>query len=82
MLVLSFDDARNFTGVTPNTIVHPDGNGEIRSNSFGLQIYGNGIVPGQPVPGHIWITRWVPEPSSAMLLVLGAVGLIGRARRR
>lgn len=82
MVTLSFDDARNFAGVTPNTIVHPDGNGQIRSNSFGLQIYGpGGLVPGQPVPGHIWITRWVPEPSTAVLMLLGMVGFIGRTRR-
>lgn len=83
MVTLSFDDARNFAGVTPNTIVHPDGNGQIRSNAMGLQFYsGISLAPGQPVPGHIWITQWVPEPTSATLLLLGAVGFWGRARRR
>lgn len=82
MVTLSFDDARNFAGITPNTIVHPDGNGEIRSNAMGLQIYTSfAITPGQPVPGHIWITRWIPEPSTAVLMLLGLVGLVGRARR-
>lgn len=82
MVTLSFDDARNFAGVTPNTIVHPDANGEIRSNAMGLQIYTSfAIAPGQPVPGHIWITRWVPEPSTAVLMLLGMVGLVGRTRR-
>jgi hypothetical protein len=83
MVTLSFDDARNFAGITPNTIVHPDANGQIRSNAMGLQFYaGFGLVPGQPVPGHIWITQWVPEPSSAMLLLIGAAGVLGRARQR
>jgi hypothetical protein len=81
-VTLSFDDARNFAGKTPNTIVHPDANGQIRSNSFGLQLYaGFGLTPGQPVPGHILITQ-VPEPSTSMLLLMGAVGLVGRARQR
>ncbi|MGD9632888.1 MAG: PEP-CTERM sorting domain-containing protein [Pirellulales bacterium] len=82
MVTLSFDDANNFAGITPNTIVHPDGNGQIRSNSFGLQLYsGFALTPGQPVPGHIWISRWVPEPSSAALMLLGMAGLVGRKRR-
>jgi hypothetical protein len=83
MVTLSFDDARNFNGVTPNTIVHPDGNGQIRSNSFGLQLYSQfGLTPGEPVPGHIWITYWIPEPSTGMLFVVGVVGVVGLGRRR
>jgi len=82
MATLSFDDARNFNNIMPNTIVHPDANGEIRSNSFGLQLYaGFGLTPGEPVPGHIWITNWVPEPSTGALMLLGLVGLVGRKRR-
>lgn len=81
MVTLSFDDARNFAGVTPNTIVHPDANGQIRSNSFGLQLYAQiALAPGQPVPGHIWITHWIPEPSSALLLLIGAFAAMGRVR--
>ena len=83
MATLSFDDARNFAGIEPNTIVHPDTNGEIRSNSFGLQLYaGFSLTPGQPVPGHIWITRWIPEPTTSTLLLVGMVGLLGRIRGR
>jgi hypothetical protein len=83
MSILDFNFARNFSGLLPNNIVHPDGNGEIRANAFGLQIGGpGGMVPGQEIQGHIWITRWVPEPSTATLLLLGAVGLLGRTRRR
>lgn len=83
MVTLAFDDARNFAGINPNTIVHPDVNGQIRSNAMGLQFYaGITLAPGQPVPGHIWITQWVPEPSSALLLMLGGAGIIMRARQR
>jgi hypothetical protein len=81
-VTLSFDDARNFAGKTPNTIVHPDANGQIRSNAFGLQFYaGFGLTPGQPMQGHIWITQ-VPEPSTTTLLLIGAVSFVGRARQR
>jgi hypothetical protein len=81
-VTLSFDDARNFAGKTPNTIVHPDANGQIRSNAMGLQFYaGFALTPGQPVSGHIWLTQ-VPEPSTTMLLLIGAVGFVTRARQR
>lgn len=81
MVTLDFTDARNFSGLLPPNIVHPDGNGQIRSNAFGLQLGGpGGLVPGQPVPGHVWITNWIPEPSTAMLLLMGAVGVVGVAR--
>jgi hypothetical protein len=83
MSVLAFDDARNFSGLTPPNIVQPDGNGQIRANAFGIQLGGpGGLVVGQPVVGHVWITNWVPEPSTVTLSVLGAVGLLGMARRR
>jgi hypothetical protein len=76
MATLSFDSTQQ------NGFVAPDGNGEIRSNSFGLQFFaGFALTPGQPVPGHIWISNWVPEPSTAVLMLLGMVGLIGRTRR-
>lgn len=82
-VLFSFDDARNFAGVTPNTIVHPDSNGQIRANGWGFQSYaGFGLTPGQPVTGHIWVTAAVPEPTTSMLLLIGAVGLVGRLRRR
>jgi hypothetical protein len=82
MLALDFNFARNF--ITPGTIVHPDSNGEIRANAFGLQLGGpGGLVAGNPVPGHIWILSSIPEPihepSTVMLLVVAVVGL---ARRR
>jgi hypothetical protein len=81
-VTLSFDDARNFAGKTPNTIVHPDANGQIRSNSMGLQFYaGFALTPGQPVPGHIWISTAVPEPNTAVLLIFGTVTLVGRSRK-
>lgn len=83
MSVLDFNDARNFAGLQPPNIVHPDANGEIRSNAFGLQIVGpGGLVVGEGVPGHIWITNWVPEPSTAVLLAFGLAGTLGFARRR
>jgi hypothetical protein len=83
MVTLSFDDARNFNGIMPNTIVHPDVNGQIRSNAFGLQMYaGFGLTPGEAVPGHIWINRWIPEPTTATLLLVGVAGFLGFGRRR
>lgn len=83
MSLLDFNDARNFSGLTPANIVHPDGNGQIRANAFGIQLGGpSGLVPGQPVVGHVWITQWVPEPSSALLLIVGAAGVFLRARQR
>jgi hypothetical protein len=83
MVTLDFNDARNFSGLLPNNIVHPDGNGQIRSNAFGLQIVGpGGMVPGQPIPGHVWITRWIPEPTTATLLLVGIAGVLGFGRRR
>lgn len=82
MAVLSFDDADNFEGIEPAGIVHTDENGEIRSNSFGLQLYTNfDLTVGEPVQGHIWIANWVPEPSTGVLMLLGMVGLLGRKRR-
>jgi hypothetical protein len=84
MSILDFSFAREFDGGVPDTgVVNPDVNGEIRINELGLQIVGpGGIVPGDEVTGHVWITNWIPEPSTATLLLLGAVGLLGRARRR
>jgi PEP-CTERM motif len=82
MSTLSFDDARNFNGLTPANIVHPDANGEIRAYAIGLQVVGPSVALGDAIPGHIWITPWVPEPSSAMLLMLGVVGFVGRVRGR
>ena len=80
---LSFDDARNFAGVTPNTIVHQDVNGQIRSDALGLQFYPSiGLTLGQPVSGHITITAAVPEPSSVMLLFAGVAGVVAKSRRR
>ena len=83
MSFLDFNSARNFAGLQPPNIVHPDGNGQIRANAFGLQIVGpGGMAAGQEISGHIWITRWIPEPTSATLLVLGVVGILGFGRRR
>ncbi len=79
-----FDNAQNYSGITPNTIVHPDGNGEIRVNAFGLQFGGPaGLVPGQELQGHIMIFDWnvEPEPSTAILMVMGVAGLLSQARR-
>lgn len=82
-VTISFDDAEEFDGGVPDTgVVNPDENGEIRSNSFGLQLYaGFGLAVGQPVQGQIWITNPIPEPSTAALLMLGLVGCFGRKRR-
>ncbi len=82
MSILDFNNARNFSGLTPANIVHPDANGEIRSNAFGLQIVGPSGAVGEAIPGHIWITYWIPEPGTATLLVFGLVGAVGFARRR
>lgn len=83
MSILDFSDARNFAGLTPPNIVHPDGNGQIRSNAFGLQIVGpGGMMVGQEIEGHIWITRWIPEPTTATLLLAGLAGILGFGRRR
>jgi hypothetical protein len=77
MATLSFDSTTQNNGS-----VAPDVNGEIRSNSFGLQFFTSfAMTPGDPVQGHIWISNWVPEPSTAALMLLGMVGLIGRKRR-
>ena len=63
--------------------IAPDVNGEIRSNAFGLQFFGPSDVPlGQGRPGHIWISRWVPEPGSASLLLMGLGGLFTQVRRK
>jgi hypothetical protein len=82
-VTIAFDDAQEFDGGVPDTgVVNPDVNGEIRSNSFGLQFYaGFGLTVGQPVQGQIWISNPVPEPASAALLLVGLVGLLGRKRR-
>jgi hypothetical protein len=80
---LSFDDANNFNGITPNTIVHQDVNGQIRADALGLQFYPSiGLTPGQPVSGHITLTAAVPEPTTAMLLFAGIVGVVAKFRQR
>jgi hypothetical protein len=83
VVTIAFDDAQEFDSGVPDTgVVNPDGNGEIRSNSFGLQFYaGFALTPGEPVPGQIWISNPVPEPSTVALFLLGLVGLVGRTRR-
>ena len=80
---IEFDNAQNYSGVLPNTVVHLDGNGQIRDNSIGLQFGGPaGLVPGQEVRGHVSIFDWgsEPEPGSATLVMLGAPGLLGCAQ--
>lgn len=81
-IVMNFNSAVNYSNILPNTIVHPDVNGEIRANAIGIQFGGpGGLVPGGPgVAGRIIITGVVPEPNTAMLLMMG--GLVGLARRR
>jgi hypothetical protein len=77
MATLSFDSVQQGTGSIPL-----DDNNEIRSNAFGIQFFTSfAMTPGEPVQGHIWISNWVPEPSTAALMLLGMVGLIGRKRR-
>jgi PEP-CTERM motif len=77
MATISFNDVKQDPGMIPL-----DDNNEIRSYAWGLQLFGPFPDLGVEVPGHIWIKRWVPEPSSAVLLLMGAVGLVGRVRRR
>ena len=76
MATISFNDTEQ------NGSVALDDNGEIRSNAFGMQFFGPSPALGEEVQGHIWISHWVPEPSTAVLLLMGVVGLVGRARRR
>lgn len=80
MATLMFDDAQNFSGLTPDNIVHTDVNGEIRSNSFGLQIFGPSPALGEEIQGQIWITNAIPEPGAAALLVMSCLGLAARRR--
>jgi PEP-CTERM motif len=72
----------SFNSTLQNGSIALDENGEIRSNAFGLQFFGPSPPLGEEVHGHIWISHWVPEPSSAVLLLLGVVGLVGKTRRR
>jgi hypothetical protein len=83
VITLDFNDARNFSGLLPANIVHPDANSEIRANAFGLQIVGpGGLVVGDEVPGHIWIAgSFIPEPSAVVLLGLASLALVGFGRR-
>jgi PEP-CTERM motif len=81
--LLGFNSARNFSGLMPANIVHPDANGQVRSNAFGLQIVGpSGLALGEARPGHIWISGVIPEPGTALLVALGAAALVGFGRRR
>jgi PEP-CTERM motif-containing protein len=80
---LSFDNANNFNGILPNTIVHQDANGQIRADALGLQFYPSiALTPGTPVTGHITLTASVPEPTSVMLLFAGVAGIAAKFRRR
>ncbi len=72
----------SFNSTLQNGSIALDSNGEIRSNAFGLQFFGPSPPLGEEVHGHIWVSRWVPEPSSAVLLLMGVAGLAGRARGR
>ncbi len=83
MALLDFtDNTQNFSGLLPANIVHPDGNGEIRVNSIGIQIVGPaGLAVGQSVQSSVWF-KGVPEPATATMLLLGAIGAFGFVRRR
>jgi len=72
--------ALNFNSTNPALPL--DINGEIRSYGWGFQIFGPSPTPGTSVQSQIWIRNWVPEPSSAVLLLIGLVGLVGRTRRQ
>jgi PEP-CTERM motif-containing protein len=75
-------NTNNFSGLPAGVVTIEDGSGLVHANAMGVQIVGPaGLVPGQVVHGHVWIVG-VPEPSTIMLSVLGAIGLVGLARRR
>jgi hypothetical protein len=61
--------------------IAPDGNGEIRANAFGIQMFGPAPALGQSMSGRIILTG-VPEPSTALLVLVGAASMVVRARRR
>lgn len=84
-VVLSFSNANNFSGVTPEGIVHTDADGKILANAWGLQFgmfdLSSQVGLGQPFDVTIQITSAIPEPSCLVLVGASLIGLAAPRRR-